>query len=377
MSRIRYESVTLSPLSLYYYDYHMNSTEAFIATIKRDYPTTETPFLDRQWERAKATLPYQQLRILHNIPFTKTTLVKLGVLYAGGAEVTVTSPGFMEVDPGLVEAFIAAGGRWKQLSEIENEVFDLHLDCAAELIHRLPPTIGTVEITGTGTHKYRSVETTYPVISVDQSRIKQLEGILGTGEAFVRAFETLTQEHLTGKRFLVFGYGKVGKGIAHYLRKKKADVTIVDRDPEHTEKAHMAGFSSCLSTDRLAVEALANTAFAVVTATGVKNVISDNYNRQAFTAPYLANMGGEDEFGDAFQLAEVMCAKRPINFFVENPTLMRYLDPVFYAHNLGIDLLRYANLSNTLHPFPKFLSEEIVHEWENTFGETINFKVEK
>lgn len=348
-----------------------NKIYEFIESNKRQYAHSEMPFLNKQLEKAKATKPYRGITILHNVPFTKSTLVKLGVLYAGGAELTVTSPSFMEADPYLVRDFVAAGGRWKLLHEIHNEVFDFHLDCAAELMSRIAPKIGTVEITGTGSNKYGVNETSYPVISVDQSSIKNLEGILGTGEAFVRAFETLTQEEIAGKRFMIFGYGKVGKGIAHYLKKKNSDVIVIDKSSENIQRANSSGVEAYLASEVARVEEIAANAFAIVTATGVKNAISDNYHKHAFQAKYLANMGGEDEFGYKFSTKEVMCDKRPINFFIENPTLMRYLDPVFYAHNQGVDILRNSNIDNGLHPFPEVLSEQVVNEWETIFEEKV------
>lgn len=350
----------------------MNSINNFIENIKNSYSTTEMPFINRQLQRVKTTKPYQGLTILHHIPFTKETIIKLGVLYAGGANITVTSPSFMEADETLVKEFIAAGGRWKQLDEIKNETFDFHLDCAAELMHRTSPKIGTIEITATGSNKYETLKADYPIISVDKSKIKNLEGILGTGEAFVRAFEILTNENLSNKSFMIFGYGKVGKGITHYLNKKTKNIIVIDKLAENVQKAKQAGFEAYLSDEKATIEKLAPKMFAIVTATGIKNVVSDNYDSKAFKTKYLANMGGEDEFGYKFESNDVMCQKKPINFFVDKPTLMRYIDPVFYAHNQGIDLLIYANLNSGLHAFPEFISEEIVNEWESIFNETVN-----
>lgn len=351
----------------------MNSILKFIESIRSNYELSDMPFLNRQLKRVKLEKPYTGLKILHNIPFTKETIVKLGILYEGGADLTITSPSFMEVDENLINHFVDAGGIWKQLHDVNNkEVFDIHLDCAAELIFRRSPRIGTVEITGTGTNKYGASKNEYPIISVDKSKIKSLEGVLGTGEAFVRAFEELTHEDISDKSFMVFGYGKVGKGIVHYLEKKTKKIVVIDKSLINVQKAKLAGLEAYLFNDKVKIEALAKIVFAVVTATGVKNSISDNYDKKAFQSKYLANMGGEDEFGYKFDSDEVMCEKRPINFFVEKPTLMRYLDPVFYAHNQGVDLLMYSNLKNGLHPFPSFISEEVVNDWEFLFNESLD-----
>lgn len=350
----------------------MDLKDNFIERIRNEYQSAEMHFMSKQLKRAIETKPYAGFSILHHIPFTRETVVKLGVLYAGGAEVTVTSPSFMDVDQSLIEQFLSVGGRWKQLHEIENEVFDFHLDCAAELISRVAPKIGTVEITGTGTNKYSKIEPDYPIISVDKSKIKSLETILGTGEAFVRAFKELTKEIITDKYFMVFGYGKVGKGIVQYLSNETHNIIVIDKQDAKVLEAQFAGFEAYHADDKFNIEKLAPNMFAIVTATGYKNVISEGYDCEKFRKKYLANMGGEDEFGYQFKANEIMCKKKPINFFIERPTLMRYLDPVFYAHNQSIDVLLYSNLSNGLHAFPSFISNEVVNEWDSIFKESAN-----
>lgn len=343
----------------------------FINSIKKEYDITQLPFLKKQLERVRATQPYKGVKILHNIPFTKETVLKLEILYAGGAELTITSPSFMQVDPDLLNQFIISGGNWVEKVIPQNLSYDICMDCAGELLGLATPKIGTVEITGTGTNKYREAKTNYPVISVDQSKIKNLEAVLGTGEAFVRAFIELSNENIKDKKFMVFGYGKVGKGIVHYLKKYTKDIVVIDILEDNLKKALEEGLTPVSANNKEYIEKLASETFAVVTATGIKNVVSKSYDPKAFASCYLANMGGEDEFGDGFENKDVMCDKKPINFFIDHPTLIRYLDPVFYAHNMGIDLLLYANLQNGLHPFPEFLSEEIVTEWEHIFNEKL------
>jgi adenosylhomocysteinase len=124
--------------------------------------------------------------------------------------------------------------------------------------------------------------------------------------------------------------------------------------------------------ERGRVEAWARQAFATVTATGVAGMVSASYDPGAFRGAHLANMGGEDEFGPAFAQDEVLHGKRPVNFAATDPELMRYLDPVFHAHNLGIDLLSFARLRPGVQPFPDFIASEIVDDWQRTFGERID-----
>lgn len=64
------------------------------------------------------------------------------------------------------------------------------------------------------------MELHYPVISVDSSRIKRVEDALGSADGFIRALRSLLpDESLEGRKYVLFGYGKVGLGISLRLSK--------------------------------------------------------------------------------------------------------------------------------------------------------------
>ena len=331
------------------------------------YPTSEMPFLQKQKKWAIEAQPYAGLKILHNLPITTEVLFKIEVLAAGGADVTVTNPSFMAPKP-IALNILQDAGIHVQLSGPFDGPFDICLDCCGELLGQVTPRIGTVEITRTGAIRYGSQALPYPVISVDDSKIKQLEAILGTGDAFVRAFQELTEEVIIGRKFMVVGYGKVGQGIAHALRAYTQSIVVVDCHPDAIATARQQGFTVVSASDTDLVEAHVADCLGIVTATGRENVISQQFDPQVFRGKYLANMGGEDEFGDGFAPHEVMCHKQPINFAIAQPTQMRYIDPVFYAHNAAIDLLRDSQLQPQVHPFPAPFAEEVVDAWEAYFG---------
>ena len=332
----------------------------------------EIPFLHQAKARLRDARPYKGLKILHNVPLTLESLHKVHALLLGGAEVTVSSPSFMEPKGDAVDVLRAAGVPVFLDGEPPKDV-DIMLDCAGELLDRVRPRIGAVELTGTGTQRYAAKPClTYPVISVDQSSVKNLEALLGTGDGFVRAFEELTGEPVDGRSVVIFGFGKVGQGIAHALASRTGGITVVEPDRARLDRAQTRNLLGVRAKDVRAVEAAVREAFVVVTATGRNHAISDNYAAAPFRrAEYLANMGGEDEFGPAFADTEIMVAKKPINFAIDHPTKIRYLDPVFHAHNLGIDLLLFGALTPGVHPFPAFLADEIVSSWQRCFGEDV------
>jgi len=112
------------------------------------------------------------------------------------------------------------------------------------------------------------------------------------------------------------------------------------------------------------VEAAVSEAFCVVTCTGIKDVISDSYRREPFVGKVLANVGTHDEFGHKFAPEETLFNKRPINFCLEEPTTVQFLDPAFYAHNKAIQLLIGSDpLPPGVVPFPRDLDEDILQRW--------------
>ncbi|MGH8791906.1 MAG: NAD-binding protein [Stackebrandtia sp.] len=335
------------------------------------YPANQMPFLQRAKRRAVRTRPYAGLKIAHNVPVTPETALKIEVLALGGAELTVTSPSFVAPDPAAIDLLRKAGIEVRDEIGFAGDV-DVALDCGGELLSHVKPRVGAGELTGTGTARYRQARLEHPVIAVDESRVKDLEALLGTGEAFVRAFRQLVPRPIAGEAFLVFGYGKVGRGIVRALRPHTGVVAVVDVDADALAAAERAGCEAMHADETARIENWARRAFAAVTATGVKGVVSDRFDPAAFQDAHLANMGAEDEFGDGFAASDVLHDKQPVNFAVKAPTLMRYLDPVFHAHNLAVDLLLTARLEPGVHPFPSFLAEEIVDEWQCVFGEELS-----
>jgi adenosylhomocysteinase len=329
------------------------------------------PFLRRAKRRAVLRQPYAGLKVLHNVPLTGETVHKIEVLAAGGADLVVTSPSFVKADPASIETLEAAGIEFRSKYDFTEE-FDVVLDCGGELQPLVTPRLGVCELTGTGSQRYRAAAPAYPVIAVDECRVKDLEALLGTGRGFVHAFQQLVDQPIDGKPFLIFGYGKVGRGIVRALAPHTKVIGVVDADPDAVAAATSAGCEAMHAAECGRVEDWARQAFAVVTATGVAGVVSASYDAGAFLGAHLANMGGEDEFGSAFARQDVLYGKRPINFAASDPGSMRYLDPVFYAHNLGIDLLLFARLRPGVQPFPDFLASEIVDDWQRMFGERLD-----
>ncbi|KTD18934.1 NAD-binding protein [Legionella jordanis] len=319
--------------------------------------------LREQWEKTK---PLLGVRILHNIPLTHETLIKLEPLLAAGAEVTVTHVQFLSPPNEQIVQLLENIG----LDYVPNHLellgeYDIALDCCAEVLDM--PNIkilkGAVELTQTGGERYRQANIPFPVINVDDSRLKKLEGMYGTGEAFVRAIQELTQQSIKNQPFLLFGFGKVGRGIARYLGTETSKLTVVDQSERALNRAVESGFEALSPTQVETIKERAKQAFCIVTATGIPGQLAKYLNPTDCSQAYIANMGATDEIGSNFNHAKVLCSRKPVNFALKHPTLLHFIDPVFYAHNLAARLILEHNYAPGYHPFPSYLDDLIINMW--------------
>lgn len=334
----------------------------------------DAPFCKRHIEEVRETRPYEGWSILHNIPLSVETVCKLEPLVLGGADVTVTSTRFLipATFNEAVELLNKIGIRYVPDQKIDRE-YDFYLDCSGELAKAPPPRKGIIELTQTGSQIYRSQVNSVPVLSVDDSRLKGLETFFGTGDGFRRAFTQLTGETLCSHHFFVFGYGRVGRGVAYPILQSGSPVTIVDCEPAAVERAKSDGCDAYLLSERSAWEEALEEASAVVTTTGVISAMTKLFSDVSmFRGKILSNMGAEDEYGELFVNMDVLNDRLPINFALRHPTAMRYFDPIIYAHNRGIEWIGDRELIPGYHPLPADISGSVLQEWEKTFCEDID-----
>lgn len=344
----------------------MNSFDDLFA----HYPPEVAPFMHQMMAAYKSAQPYKGFSIVHNVPLTQTTLLKIACLKAAGADLVVTNPSFMNEDQDAIQVLENEKISYVPLEQIKGE-FDFLLDCGAELVDTCYANKGIVELTRTGAMRYQQhKEFHVPIVSVDDTRLKCLETCLGTGEGVYRAITQIANVELTDKNILLFGFGKVGIGIAYYFSKITSSIIVAEADSARLKLIEQRNYQSIDAKNSQEVEQAAEKSDLIITATGLKDIISNNYHPQAFKGKLLANAGAEDEFGFAFEACEVLADKKPVNFILKEPTLIEFLDPIFYAHNLAID----DALNNTQTGFralDKTTDEAIVSQWAKHHGWTV------
>lgn len=329
---------------------------------EREYPALLA--LAREWAQ---TRPFDGLRVLAATPVFRNTLLQYRALLAGGADLVVgvagsdvgdgpSSGAEMPCAPGIVEVLRGNGipviGLQEAFAlEAAGRGFDLVLDCAGQF-SACHPRFGFVELTRSGVQFYENSE--HPVYVADSGIVKRIETCLGTGEGYVRALAQLGYDFCAGgadrdgagKKFVVFGSGKVGQGIVLQLLRSGANVQVVtdcSRGSNAFLDANGVPVTDCNDLDGVA--ALVRDADFVVTATGVKGALDRPQIVEALLASgaVLANMGVEDEYGPGIPATRVLAEKKPLNFILEEPTHLKYIDASLALHAaLGELLLQEA-----------------------------------
>ena len=348
----------------------------FSEVINDAYDPREYPALSLLADCWISRRPFEGLKILVAAPIFRNTLVQYQALLAGGADLSVgysNGSGGTSVpcDRKIVRLIQENGISVVTDENVRNgsvaDDFDLILDCAGQFSF-CHPKKGFVELTRSGVQFFENSE--HPVYVADSGIVKRIETVLGTGDGYFRALEKMGYSGFEGKNLVVFGSGKVGCGIAlQGVRRGMKVCTVTDTanvnpstDFSHVLTNNDVRIESYLD-DAAVAAAIANADF-LVTATGVKNAltIAAASALMANAKVVAANMGVEDEFGEMVAKGRVLNAKAPLNFTLDEPTHLKYIDASLALHAaLGERLLNDVMESNGNAPFkgPQAPPEEI------------------
>lgn len=335
MRRLAYDGAAMTDAAARLADY-----------LHRFYKPDEFPALLYQTESWASSRPLDGLRILDGTPVFRNTMAKYMALMAAGAELYVPPPSVMPGDPAVLAMLPEFGIRVVDAGDVR---FDMVLDCAGAHAG-LRPRYGFAELTRSGVARFEGCSK--PVFLADAGMIKMIETCLGTGESFFRALQFLGYGEVQDKALAVFGYGKVGRGLVYYALRRKMHVAVIDREDRSQEVPE--GIRFVHAGDRDAVQSVLEHAWCAVSSTGVRHALEDVFRSGVPSGLLLANMGVEDEFGPSVPSERVLCGKRPLNFILEEPTSMCYIETTMALHNAGaVELLRSDCPSGVFAPSEK------------------------
>ena len=292
------------------------------------------------WNKNK---PLKNLTVVDSTPVFFNTFLKYINLLAAGAKLSIAIGDLTPYDPLTV----------KYLKELNVPIldcqntysFDIVLDCSGCCKH-FNSQYGYVELTRSGIHSYREKAKSSCVFAADSGRIKAIETTLGTGESFLRTFRQEISNDIAQKDFTVFGYGKVGRGVAYYLKNANCNVTIVDY-PEVLKKVP-SHYHKVSILDRTTLDNILSNQYCIIAVTGVKNALHEKFDLKKVinSNTYCALMGVENEYGPLMPNSRVLNNNRPFNFLLEEPTLLEYIETTFTLHNMGATELLNATQSS-------------------------------
>ncbi len=322
--------------------------------IRKFYSRRDYPALAEQLDKWRQLRPFAGTRLLDATPVYTNTLVKYLPLVAGGAELAVGVGEYTPVDRKVLDLLRKWGFRIVAPEECAPEEFDVIMDCAG-MFAAVPARCGYVELTRSGAEKYRDAAA--PVFFADAGRIKLIETTLGTGEGCVRALRQSGYD-LNGKRMLIFGSGKVGRGIALYGVRNGAQVTLADFGAVNRELPPEA--AAVEAGDRGAVAAAIRKADFIVSATGVAGALAEHAAELNSSHAVIANMGVLDEFGPELPPERVLNSKRPLNFILDEPTHLRFIDPTMALDNAGALEVLHGDVKAGVHAPASELESAII-----------------
>jgi adenosylhomocysteinase len=271
----------------------------------------QMPVLAAIRERFEKEQPLAGYRIAACLHVTTETANLMRTLKAGGADVVLCASNPLstqdDVAAALVDVYdiscfaIKGEDHDTYYSHIEASVDHkphFTMDDGADVIsvlhsarrEQLGDVIAGTEETTTGVIRLKALEAEgklgFPIIAVNEAMTKHMfDNRYGTGQSTIDGIIRATNVLLAGKKFVVAGYGWVGRGVASRARGLGAHVIVHEVDPMKALEAVMDGF------EVLTMEAAAKIGDIFCTATGDKNVIAAEHYPLMKDGAILSNTG--------------------------------------------------------------------------------------
>jgi adenosylhomocysteinase len=233
----------------------------------------------------------------------------------------------------------------------------------------------------------------FPVIAVNDARTKHFfDNRYGTGQSTIDGIIRATNVLLAGKRFVIAGFGWVGRGVAMRARGMGAHVIVTEIDPMRGLEALMDGY------EVMPMEEAAKIGDIFCTATGDKHVIAEQHYAQMKDGAILCNTGHFNVEIDIPALRSLAVETREARQFVEeftmedgrrlylladgrlvnisaaegHPAIVMDMSFANQALSTEYAVQHAASLENKVYPVPRAIDEEIARLKLLTMGVTID-----
>jgi len=300
--------------------------------LKIEWAKNEMKVLNEIRERFAPKKPFKGIKIGACLHVTSETANLMIALKEAGAEVYLTASNPLstqdDVAASLVKDFeipvFAVRGEdketyYKNIKRVIEKGINISMDDGADLVSMLhskmrdylKDIIGGTEETTTGVIRLRSLEKekvlSYPIIAVNDAKTKHFfDNRFGTGQSTIDGILRATNILLSGKVFVVAGFGFCGRGIAERARGMGARVIVTEVDPVKALEAAMEGF------EIMKMEKASLIGDIFVTATGDYHVIRLEHFEKMKDGVILGNSGHFNVEIDVEGLERISKGKREI-----------------------------------------------------------------
>src|SRR5437588_10275553 len=261
----------------------------------------------------------------------------------------------------------------------------------------LDGVIGGTEETTTGVIRLRAMAKQgvlrFPIVAVNDADTKHLfDNRYGTGQSTIDGIIRPTNVLIAGKRFVVSGYGWVGRGVAMRAKGLGAHVIVTEVDPMVALEALMDGF------ELMPMAQAAEVGDIFCTATGDKHVIARQHLEKMKDGAILANTGHFNveidipalkslavetrearQFVDEYTFADgrriyLLAEGRLVNISAAEGHPAIVMDMSFANQALATEyaVQHAASLERKVYPVPREIDEEIARLKLATMGVTID-----
>ena len=278
---------------------------------KIEWAQAHMPVLVAMGQKYEKTKPLKGVKISGCLHVTKETAVLIRTLKIAGAEISWCGcnplstqddvAASLATDEGI-SVFARRGVSTKEYYDDIHSAMDINpnitIDDGADLTIEMhkenngsrATVYGGTEETTTGVIRLRALQKSgkliYPIIAVNDAETKHdFDNVYGTGQSALDGIIRATNILISGKNFVVAGYGHVGKGIARRASGMGANVIITEVDPIAALKAKLDGFSVT------SMEYASAKGDVFVTTTGCKDVIVEEHISKMKDGVILANAG--------------------------------------------------------------------------------------
>jgi adenosylhomocysteinase len=339
------------------------------------------PVLNIIQKRFQKEQPLTDLRIGACLHATKETAVLIRTLESGGARVALCGSNPLSTQDEVVAALASSGTNvfaWKgqtteeyywSIDQVLEKRPEITMDDGADLVstihskrsNDIDSIIGGTEETTTGVIRLRAMDRDkalkYPIVAVNDTDTKKMfDNRYGTGQSTIDGILRGSAIMITGKNFVVAGYGWCGRGIATRARGMGAKVIVTEIDPIKALEAVMDGYRV------MKMSQAAKIGDIFVTSTGNINVIDKHHIELFKDGVILANAG---HFNIEINIPAIK------DFSVEKREIRPYLDEYLLKDGRKIYLLADGRLVNLAaaegHPSEvmdmSFSDQALVVEW--------------